>query len=386
MSTRQESVGEATPRPWVREEVERFCAYLRAEKRAERTVEQYGVILLWFLEWFDKPPEHLTEDDMQRWKEHLSVKKGYCENSMSTMIAAVNQYTERILKRQNLKMRPPRRVIRTKIPLTEDEISRILEEAAKPRLGKKGCPNNADASLRDHAAICLMYYGGLRVSEVVNLRISDLDLDKKKLRVHEGKRMDCSIVNLSDEAVESVRTYIEQGRPKPERPECADYLMLSIRGRPIRRDRLLSQVKRIAFWAGIEKNVTPHIFRHSMITHMAENGISASFIQAQSRHKSLDMVQRYTHLHEKSVRDAYDCVFAKKKPVDRNTAPKDLERAQEQGNAPARSAKSDGSLKDRLLERYLHGDLSDDKLGRIEKLFSMLDGPKDKTPHFEGYA
>lgn len=231
-----------------------------------------------------------------------------------------------------------------------------------------------------------MCYGVLRASEVVNVRVSDLDLDKKKLRVHGGKGNDYSMVNLSDEAVASVRTYMERGRPKPEKAEYADYLLLSIRGRSIGRGRLWPQVKRIAFWAGVEKNVHPHIFRHSMITHMAEKGLSASFIQAQSRHKSLDMVQRYTHLSEKSVRDAYDSAFAKKTQAKAIAPPKTVESAQKPQQEPATSSKADNSFKERLLELYLDGKLSDDKLSRLEKLFSKMDGPREKAPHFEGYV
>jgi site-specific recombinase XerD len=377
-------VGRTTSRPWIREEVDRFEVYLRTEKRSENTVDQYGNTLEGFLDWVDKPPRDLTKADMQRWKGYLSER--YCENTMSTRIAAVNQYAEKILERPDIKMRPPRRVFRTKIPLTEDEVSRILEEAGKPRVGKNGCPNNADASLRDHAVICLMYYGGLRASEVVNLRISDLDLEDKKLRVHEGKGKDYSMVNLSDEAVASLRAYLERGRPKSEKPEYADYLILSIRGCPMGRAHLWPQLKRIAFWAGIEKNVHPHIFRHSMITHMAEKGISASFIQAQSRHKSLDMVQRYTHLSQKSVRDAYDQTFAKKTTTDQKPLPIVVEDAQEQSASPRTSSsiREDEDRRTKALKLYLDGKIPE---GTLEKLLSMLDGSGERAPsHIEGYA
>jgi integrase/recombinase XerD len=361
-------------------EVERFTAYLKAEKRSENTVQQYGDTLEGFLTWFGKSPEKLTKADMQRWKEYLSVKKDYCENTMSTKIAAINQYTERIQERPDLKMRPPRRVFRSKIPLTEDEIRRMLGEAKKPRAGRKGFPNDSDMNLRDHAAICLMYYGGLRAEEVSNLRLSDLDLDDKKLRVHEGKGMDFSLVNLSEEAVQGIRDYLEHGRPMPTKPEYADRLLLSATGIPFRRNKLWAMVKRIAFWAGIEKNVHPHIFRHSMITHMAEKGLSASFIQAQSRHKSLDMVEQYTHLSAQSVRVAYDKVFSKQEPIEEKIS------TQKQSK-PSETVKSEKvDLKERILEAFLDGKISEDKIGKLEKLLSAMDGPRDNAPHFEGYA
>jgi integrase/recombinase XerD len=361
----------------VSREVECFSAYLRAEKRSENTVELYGGTLEGFLTWFGKPSNELTKQDMQRWKGHLS--ESYSENTMSTRIAAINQYTERILERPDLKMRPPKRVFRSKIPLTEDEIRRMLDEAKKPRIGRNGFPNDSDMSLRDHAEICLMYWGGLRASEVVNLRLSDLDLDDKKLRVHEGKGMDFSLVNLSEEAVKGVRDYLEHGRPKPAKSEYADRVFLSMKGAPLGRNKLWPMVKRIAFWAGIEKNVHPHIFRHSMITHMAEKGLSASFIQAQSRHKSLDMVERYTHLSAQSVRVAYDKVFSRQEPTEE-------EIGAQKPSVPVEKASSERSIKDRILEAFLDGKISEDKIGKLEKLFSMLDGPRDKAPHFEGYA
>ena len=380
MKSKVQSVGKATSLPWIREEVGRFEAYLRAEKRSENTVDQYGNTLERFLSWFGKPSKELGKQDMQRWKGYLSER--YCENTMSARIAAINQYAERILERPDLKMRPPRRVFRSKIPLTEDEVQRMLDEAKKPRIGRNGFPNNSDMSLRDHAAICLMYYGGLRASEVVSLRLSDLDLNDKKLRVHQGKGMDFSLVNLSEEAVQGIRDYLEHGRPKPARPEYADHVFLSKRGNPIWREKLLPMVKRVAFWAGIEKNVHPHIFRHSMITHMAEKGLSASFIQAQSRHKSLDMVERYTHLSAQSVRVAYDKVFSKKEPIENETS------AQKPNTPPENGKSSRSELKERILGLYLDGKISDDKIGKIEKLLSILDGPKaqEKAPHLDGYV
>jgi len=356
-----QSVGKPTPEPWVREEVDRFAVYLRAEKRSESTVQQYGDTVTGFLEWFDRPPKELSKADMQRWKVHLS-EQGYCENTMSTRISAVNQYVERILERSKLKIRPPRRVFRSRIPLTEDEVWRVLAEAKQPREGRKGFPNNADMSLRDHAAICLMYYGGLRTSEVINLRLSDLDLDDRKVRVNQGKGMDFSIVNLSNEAVRAVREYLKYGRPAPSKQEHADCVFLSMRGNRIERGGFWPIVKRIAFRAGIEKNVHPHIFRHSMITHMAEKGLSAPFIQAQSRHKSLDMVARYTHLSQQSVRLAYDSVFSKREPK---------KCAQTQGT-PSESKES-GKL-----------ELSIDTL---RNLLAMLDGRRSEEPtRIEGYA
>jgi len=383
MTTKVQSVGNDTSCPWIPGEVDRYQVYLRAEKRSENTVQQYAGTLEGFLKWYGKPPQELTKADMQRWKVYLSEqrrtdgKPRFCENTMSTRIAAINQYSERILERPDIKIRPPRRVFRTKIPLTEDEIQRILAEARAPRTGRKGFRNNSDMSLRDHAAICLMYYGGLRASEVANLRLSDLDLGNRKVRVNEGKGMDFSPVNLTEEAVKAVLDYLEHGRPEPK-AEYADRLFLSLTGTPIDRNDLWPIVKRIAFRAGIEKNVHPHIFRHSMITHMAEKGLSAPFIQAQSRHKSLDMVQRYTHLSQQSVRLAYDTVFSRKEPIMPEIS------AQKQSTPSEKPETENVDKRERILGLYLEDKISESELG---KLLSKLDGQvENRTTTIEGYA
>lgn len=361
----------------VSREIERFSAYLKAEKRSENTVRQYTDTLRDFLKWYDKPQGELTKADLQNWKGYLAIDRDYTENTMSTRIAAMNQYLERILERPDLKMRGPRIVFRTKIPLTEDEVRSMLDEARKPRSGRSGRPNNSDMSRRDHAAICAMYYGGLRANEVTNLRLSDLDLGDRKLRVHQGKGMDFSMVNLSDEAVEGIRDYLKHGRPTPAKPEYADRVFLTMVGTPLQEGKLCALVKKVAFWAGIEKRVHPHILRHSMITHMAERGLSASFIQAQSRHKSLDMVQRYTHLSAQSVRMAYDLAFPGQKPPEEKAKVQKQEEGQKQTG-----------LAERVVDAVLMGKLSLEDVGKIGKLLSDLDGAKKPqiTPNFEGYA
>jgi site-specific recombinase XerD len=341
-------------------ETERFSQYLKAEKRSVATITAYTRSLTNFLDFVNKPVEEITKADMQSWKGHLAGQ--YCENTMMSMIASVNTYTSYLLERPDLKIRPPRQVEKHKVPLTEGEVKRIMDEARKPRAGQNGV--HYETSCRDYSAICIMYYGGLRASEVVNLRVSGLDLDMRRLRVEAGKGKDYSTVNLTDEAVEAIRVYLAKGRPMPAKG-YEDRLFLCASGLPMSRKHLWIVVKHMAFEAGIEKNVHPHIFRHSMITHMAEKGLSASFIQAQSRHKSLDMVQKYTHLSERSVRNAYDTAFNGDKtgpaiPKPPTPAPKP---------APG-PMYADGNLRDKVLAKYLDGEIDDEKL---EKMLSLID-------------
>lgn len=379
MSTREQSLGSVSTEQHVREQVERFKAFLRAEKRTEATVASYTRSLRLCLEFIGKPCRELQKADMQAWKAHLAGK--YCENTMCSMIAAVNSYTLLLLERPDLRMKPPRQVEKQKIPLTEDELRRVLDEAKKPKTGENGFRAEWDPAPRDYALISLMYYGGLRASEAIGVRVSSLDLDKKRLRIHAGKGKDYSFVNLSDEAVQAVSDYLKRGRPCPE-SGFEDYLFLSSTGRSVSRNNLWTMVKKTAFRAGIEKNVHPHIFRHSMITHMAERGLPATFIQAQSRHKSLDMVQRYTHLSEKSQRQAYDRAFgAKGEDGEMQTSSSGRSTPDGVSN-PHEVGLSDG-LREKILMKYLDGEISDE---RLEKLLSVLERPASSASHIQGYA
>ena len=364
MSTREQSLSSVSTESKAQEEVERFAAYLRAEKRTNATVAAYSRALGGFLRYVGKPIEQLAKADMQAWKANLAAR--YCENSMIPMICAVNCYMANLAEHPELKVRAPRAVEKHKIPLTEVEVVAILREAQRPI--RADGSTAFEPSLRDYMSICLMYYGGLRASEVISLRISGLDLDKKRVRVHAGKGKDYSTVNLTDEAVQAVRAYLKDGRPVSQRG-CEDFLVLSEGGKPMRRNTLWGIVKRIAFRAGMEKDVHPHIFRHSMITHMAERGIPAQMIQAQSRHKSLDMVQKYTHLSEQAVRQSYDRAFG--------TAPeKDEPKPVKPTPTPSLYADGGPSLRERVLVRYLDGEISDEKL---ERLLSLMDGSQSST-------
>lgn len=297
---------------YVSHEVQQFAGYLRAEKRTAATIRSYPRNLGIFLSFVGKTVGELTKADMQTWKADLAGR--YCENSMVPMICAVNCYMLKVANRPELKMQAPRWVEKDVIPMTEIEVRAFLKEARKPMLGEKG-HHPFETCYRDYMTTCLMYYGGLRASEVVNMRVSGLDLDRKMLRVHEGKEKNYSMVLLNDITVHAIRDYMAftRAQVKP-RPGYEDYLILTEGGLPMSRKNLWTTVKRIGIRAGIKKNIYPHIFRHTMATTMAEQGLSVFEIQAQTRHKHIETVQKYVHISEGARRVAYDRAFAPEQP------------------------------------------------------------------------
>lgn len=152
----------------------------------------------------------------------------------------------------------------------------------------------------------------------------------------------------------------------PASPEAAKTLILSVNGRPMARSNVWRMVKRYGFDAGVKKNVFPHIFRHSAITHCAEKGLSVYSIQAQSRHKSLGALQKYIHLSQQTVREDYDKVFngAKVGPS------KEPEKPIRPALPEPRQSEDDEILSNVLM---LLGKLSEDKRRKISSVFRSFE-------------
>jgi len=284
----------------VSEKIECFRAHLKADSKSPQTIRIYIDAVERLIRQTGKSPEELTPQDMEGYKAFLAEK--YAQGTRCTHISAVNQYTAEMLHRPDLKVRAPKAPKVVKEVLTEDEFRAIQKAASETATPK-----------RDLALVNVLHYCGLRSAEVSALTLSCIDFNRLKVRVIHGKGGDSAEVNVTTEGAKSVKDYIDRERGKPAKG-CEQYLFISGQGKPMSDTALYVTVKHLALEAGITKNVSPHTFRHTMITRMAEVGVPVQQIQAQSRHKSLDMVARYTHLSDKTVRDSFDRVFSEEQP------------------------------------------------------------------------
>jgi integrase/recombinase XerD len=150
----------------------------------------------------------------------------------------------------------------------------------------------------------LMYGAGLRVSELVSLRVSDIDLEEGLVRCM-GKGAKQRVVPTGGRAIEAIRIYMQRGRPYLGRMQRGDILFLNHRGQGITRQAVFQLVREHAREAGIEKIVTPHTLRHSFATHLIENGCDLRSVQEMLGHASIETTQVYTHVSVEHVREAY---------------------------------------------------------------------------------
>jgi integrase/recombinase XerD len=155
---------------------------------------------------------------------------------------------------------------------------------------------------RNRAIIEMLYGSGLRVSELVNVKLSNIDFEKKFLKV-EGKGSKQRLVPLSEESESQIRLWqIIRNEMKIQKGH-EDYLFLNRRGAQLTRVMIFTIVKQLALLAGIKKNISPHTFRHSFATHLLEGGANLRVIQQLLGHESIMTTEIYTHLDVEFLRD-----------------------------------------------------------------------------------
>jgi len=270
------------------DEIGDFLDYLRCEKGlSPNTIEAYGrdvgafALTLAARDW-----KSVQSDAILQFLRHLK-EKGYASSSTCRALVAVKVFF-RFLKREGRIDVDLGRYFDTPkiwqlIPdvMTVEEVDALLAQ-----------PKGEDfIGSRDKAVLELLYATGMRVSELCNLRIGDLDETFVKVR---GKGKKERIVPVGKRAIEAVDAFLVGYRGKA-REENAP-LFVTARGKPIDRVTVWARVKAHARAAGIGKSVSPHTLRHSFATHLLENGADLRLIQDMLGHEDIGTTDRYTHV------------------------------------------------------------------------------------------
>jgi integrase/recombinase XerD len=158
---------------------------------------------------------------------------------------------------------------------------------------------------RDRAMLELLYATGLRVSELVGLKLEDLQLEVGYLFAF-GKGSKRRIVPMGETAIFELHRYLLEGRPLLERESASLHLFLNRAGRGLTRQGFWKIIKRRAREAGISKNITPHTLRHSFATHLLENGADLRAVQTMLGHADISTTQIYTHVTRERLRRIHE--------------------------------------------------------------------------------
>lgn len=272
-----------------------FKSYLKLERSlSANTVAAYcrdaGFLLTYLSDQGVRNVEDITGKHLTAYVESLS-EAGMSKRSQARVISSLKSLflflEDEGLVRNNPcdQLDPPK--IQRHLPsvLSVEEVLAILDsvDLSKPQ------------GHRNRAMLEMLYSCGLRVSELVNLRISDLFFDDGFIRVI-GKGDKQRLIPVGEPAVKAVGFWMDQRRHWPVARGCEDCLFLNSRGGRISRVAVFTMVKEQAELAGIHKEISPHTFRHSFATHMVENGADLRVVQEMLGHESILTTEIYTHI------------------------------------------------------------------------------------------
>jgi integrase/recombinase XerC len=227
------------------------------------------------------------------------MERGFARTSIARKLSAVRSFY-RYLQREELVSTSPAATISS--PKLDRRLPMFLSQAESVRLVE--APDLSTASgQRDRAFLELLYASGLRVSELVSINMDQIDLETKEIRVW-GKGLKERIVMMGDPAARALADYIERGRPKfvsSNNPA----LFLNHDGGRLTVRSIQSFVRAYAKLAGIEKDVHPHMVRHSFATHLLDGGADLRVVQELLGHASLSSTQIYTHVSKGQAKKVY---------------------------------------------------------------------------------
>ncbi|MBN2134554.1 MAG: site-specific tyrosine recombinase XerD [Acidobacteria bacterium] len=179
--------------------------------------------------------------------------------------------------------------------LNTEEVERLLSAPDKETV----------TGLRDAAMLELLYATGERVSEIINLKMEDLNLDEGYL-VCMGKGSKQRLIPFGDAAGEMIIRYIRNSRLKLMKEQSTPFLFLSTRSGPLSRKTFWKMIKDYRLKAGIEKDISPHTLRHSFATHLLQNGADLRSVQMLLGHSDISTTQIYTHINQHRMKKIHD--------------------------------------------------------------------------------
>ncbi len=273
--------------------IEDFAVFLTIEKGlSSKTSQDYCTDIKQFLDITKADTKNLTKYDIEEYLIYLHEN----EFEISTILRKLSSLKAffKFLNNNNFETIPlPKKSQYLPEYLNFSDISAILNVI----------DIDTPTGLRNRAILELLYASGVRASEILNLKITDYDRNSGTIKVL-GKRAKERLIPLHVESIEFIEKYIKDARPIFNKKN-KNFLFLTRSGNKITRQFLWKIIKKYANASGINKNVYPHLFRHSFATHLLEGGADLRSVQKLLGHSDISTTQIYTHVTLKKIKEEY---------------------------------------------------------------------------------
>lgn len=275
-----------------------YLDYLKYERKlSNNTISSYSDNLNQFKKHFeDKNILTLTESDIKLFIRSLDKT----EKTKAHYLTVLNSFYNFLCNENKIKINPCENIKQPKLPkklpnyLTIEEVDKLLDVRLDNPL-----------AYRNKAMLELLYSTGIRISELINLKLNNIDFTDELIRVM-GKGSKERIIPLGEEAIKYLKMYINQYRNLILKTKTSDDLFINNFGNKITRQGFFKIIKKECAIHGIEKNVSPHTLRHSFATHMLNNGADLRIIQELLGHSDISTTQIYTHISKDKIKQDYD--------------------------------------------------------------------------------
>ena len=283
--------------------IDRFIDHLWLEDGlSKNTLNSYRFDLELFSEWLTKTLKKnildVSQADIQL---YLSFKFPTSKaRSISRLLATLRRLFRYLLRENKIKGDPTLEILSPKIPkslpksLSEEEVESLLNAPSVKTV----------SGLRDKAMLELLYACGLRVSELVNILLTELSMTEGVIRVT-GKGSKTRLVPMGEEAVDWIKKYINESRNGILKKKTSKYLFITIRGSAMTRQAFWYLIKRYSIIAQINKPMSPHMLRHAFATHLINHGADLRVVQMLLGHSDISTTQIYTHVARERLKNLH---------------------------------------------------------------------------------
>ncbi|MFO7151706.1 MAG: tyrosine recombinase XerC [Bacillota bacterium] len=301
------------------EAIDSFLNYIRAAKnQSENTLKAYANDLGQFIEYLEQ--NKMCETKSLKDVTHLDIRgflaylkgKGVAKKSIARKLSALRTFFRYLTVEGIVSEDPTKMVQGMKLPkklplfLYPSEIEALLS-----------APKNDVLGIRDKAIMELLYATGVRVSELVSIKLKDVNMGANFIIVY-GKGSRERMVFFGSKAEESLEQYLKKSRPYLAKNVSCEYLFLNKNGTQLTDRSVRRIIDKYVKEVALNKNVSPHTLRHTFATHMLNNGADLKTVQELLGHVSLSTTQLYTHVTKDRLKEIYDNFFPRAKKKEEN--------------------------------------------------------------------